>query len=391
MRSLGLLAAVLLAGCPAPQAGTSSRRTHPTRGGRPKGPPPTQITQTPGAPRVTWDRVKSPEDVPATPPLAGTYRIHLIDVGTGLAIFVQGNDFTMLFDGGTNDPGEKPLRVVDYLETALGPSGDDLCVDKGAPPPTSRKHLDHVVLSHPHLDHGSALDLVVHCFDVGDVWDSGRVNQAAFYRDFLEAVSHSTARYHTAADVPTDHIVGVKGSEIHIANWQRFSEDDTVHLGEGARFTILHADGKPKPDPNQNSIVLAVDLGGAHLLLVGDAESGDREDPDNDPGDIEEFLLDHHAAQLRSDILQVGHHGSKTSSRRKFVAAVAPKLALVSSGPKKYATVTLPDPEIIDELRDLGAQVLRTDEHDDGCPFPRRIGGDKGPGGCDSYIITIQK
>jgi competence protein ComEC len=376
------LAVLLLAGCPPPQGVATMR---------PNGPPPAQIAVEPGQPRVHWDRIKSPDDVSPVPPEPGTYRVHMIDVGTGLAIFVQGHDFNMLYDGGTNDAVEKPLRVVDYLSRALGPSGDELCVDKGAPVPTERKKLDHVVLSHPHQDHGSALDLVIHCFDVANVWDSGSVNDAAFYRDFLEAVAHSaTTLYHTAGDIPSDHTVGVKGSEIRIDRWQRFSEDDTVELGDGARFTILHADGKKRDDFNDASIVLALELGGERILLTGDAESGKRDDPSASPGDVEEFLLDHHAEQIRADILQVGHHGSKTSSREQFLEAVHPRLALVSSGPKKYATVTLPDAEVIAALRKVGAEILRTDEHDAGCPIPRRIGSDKGPGGCDSYVITIE-
>ena len=49
----------------------------------------------------------------------------------------------------------------------------------------------------------------------------------------------------------------------------------------------------------------------------------------------------------------------------------------------------LPDPEILDELKGDGATILRTDEHDENCPVTHRIGGDSGPGGCDSYMITI--
>jgi len=342
-------------------------------------------------PHITWKKVSSPDDVPREPPAVGTYRVHMIDVGTGLAILLQGHDFNLLYDGGTNDPGEKPLRVLSYLALAIGPSGDDTCVAKGDVAPTQRLPLDHVVLSHPHLDHGSALDLVVHCYDVKQVWDSGRVNDAAFYRDFLTAVAASqTASYHTAADVPSDHVVGVKGAEIKIARWERFSEDDTVRLGEAATFTILHAEAKKLPDPNQNSLVITVELGGARVLLVGDAESGERRDPADAPGDVEQFLLDHHATAVRADILQVGHHGSKTSSRRAFLAAVRPHLALVSSGPKLYGKVTLPDPEVIEELKRDGAEVLRTDDRDRDCPVEHRIGGDTGPGGCDSYMITIE-
>lgn len=382
MRALLALGVAVLAGCPA-KASTIRAPRHPS-------PPPAQISTPPGEPRVTWDKVESPEDVPATPPPPGTYRVHMIDVGTGLAILVQGNDWAMLYDGGTGDPGEKPLRVVSYVAAVLGPSGDSTCVDKGQPTPTGRKKLDHVVLSHPHLDHGSALDLVVHCFDVGDIWDSGRINDAVFYRDFLEAVGKSTAHYHTAADVPGDHTVGVKGTEIKIGSWERFSEGDSIMLDTGARFTILHADAKEKSDPNQNSVVLALNLGATRLLLTGDAESGGRESPDSAVGDVEEFLIENHAEEIRAEILQVGHHGSKTSSRRGFLEAVKPKLALVSAGPKKYGKVVLPDAEIIDELVRLGAQVLRTDEHDGDCQVSHRIGPDKGPGGCDSFIITIE-
>lgn len=365
-----------LAACPAP---APVFPTTPSEGALPD-----------GAPHITWARATTAAEVPHDRPAAGTFRLHLIDVGTGLSILVQGADFTLLYDAGSNDRDEKPLRVVSYLAAALGASGDDLCVAHGEAAPATRGSIDHVVLSHPHFDHASALDLVLHCYDVHQVWDSGRVNEAVFYRQFLEGVARSKGlTYHTAASVPEDHGVAVKGFTINIPTWERFSEGDVIQLGEGARFTILHAEAKAHPDPNQNSIVIALELGPARILLVGDAESGPRKDPSYPVGDVEEFLIDHHAKQIRSDILQVGHHGSKTSSRRGFLEAVHPSLALVSSGPKRYGTTTLPDVEVLDELHRIGATVLRTDEHDVTCPTPGRIGGDEGPGGCDSWVITI--
>lgn len=368
-----LVLLVVLAGCPAPRP--------PAR--------PTPVGDHVG--KLAWTRVTTAADLPTSPPSPGTFRLHLIDVGTGLAVLVQGADFALLYDAGTNDRAERPLRVTSYLAAALGPSGDDLCVAPGDPAPTTRRTIDHVVLSHPHFDHASALDLVLHCYDVHQVWDSGRINQAVFYRQFLEAVARSAGLvYHTAASVPDSHDVEVKGFTIHVPTWERFSEGETVQLGTGARFTILHAEPKQLPDPNQNSVVIALQLGATHVLLVGDAESGPRLDPSYPVGDVEEFLLDHHAAELRADILQVGHHGSKTSSRRAFLTAVAPTLALVSSGPKRYGKTTLPDAEVLDELAREGIKVLRTDEHDDRCPTTGKIGGDEGPGGCDSWMITIE-
>jgi competence protein ComEC len=337
---------------------------------------------------LTWRRAETAADVPREPPPPGSYRVHLIDVGTGLAILVQGADFALLFDAGTNDRDERPARVIAYLTAALGPSGEGaLC---GDPPAGARRTIDHVVLSHPHFDHASALDTVLHCYDVAQFWDSGRVNDAVFYRELLAAIAQRpSVRYHTAADVPDDHTVIVKGYAIELPTMARFSEGDVVRLGEGARFTILHAEPKARPEINTASIVLAVELGGTRLLLVGDAPSGPRRPPSDPPGDVEAFLLDHHAAELRADILQVGHHGSKTSTRRAFLAAVAPRVALVSAGPKVYGHTVLPDQDVIDELARQHVAVLRTDERDGACPVRSRMGGDDGPGGCDSWILTI--
>src|SRR5262249_5986507 len=194
---------------------------------------------------------------------------------------------------------------------------------------------------------------------------------------------------HTAASVAGDHNVTVKGFAVTLPRWERFSEGDTVKLGETAKFTILHADAKTDPDMNTASVVLAVQLGKTRLLLVGHPASGKRMDPSYPAGEVEGFLIDHHRTDIRADILQVGHHGSKTSSRRGFLEAVHPSLALVSSGPKVYGKTVLPDREVLDELHRIGATVLRTDERDANCPLARRIGPDTGPGGCDSYIITV--
>ena len=68
-------------------------------------------------PGITWQRVQTARDVPP-PPTPGSYQIHLIDVGTGLAVLVRGEDFAMLFDGGSNDRDENPSRVAAYRRSA---------------------------------------------------------------------------------------------------------------------------------------------------------------------------------------------------------------------------------------------------------------------------------
>ncbi|HWO23632.1 MAG TPA: MBL fold metallo-hydrolase [Kofleriaceae bacterium] len=388
---LGVLGVLgVLGGCgaqtPPPARPRAPRPEVPVRLSEP--PRPTEPAP-PGQAAVTWRRVETAADLPP-PPAPGTFQLHLIDVGTGLAILIRGADFAMLYDAGTNDPGEKPLRVAAYLAATLGPSGDDLCVPPGTPLPRARRRLEHVVLSHPHADHASALDLVLHCYDVGHFWDPGRLVQTAFYRDLMAQLARSApTTYHTAAVVPDDRAVAVKGHRVTIPRWERFSEGDAVPLGAGARFTILHAEPKPSGNPNGSSLVVRVELGGTRVLLVGDAESGARRDPSEPPAGLEAYLIAQHAPALRADILQVGHHGSKTSSRRAFLQAVGPKVALVSSGPRQYSGTTLPDPEVIAALGAVGATILRTDLRDASCPVTGRIGGDAGPGGCDTWVVTI--
>lgn len=368
MRVLLVVGLLFLSACPPP---APSRPTTPTTPATPGAPPP----RAPDAPTLDPLKVATAADLPDAL-VPGTYRLHLIDVGTGLAVLVQGVDFALLYDAGTNDGKEKPSRVIAYLTAVLGPSGDDLC---GQSSPVPKKKIDHVVLSHPHLDHASALDTVLHCFEVGDYWDSGKTATTKFYLQLLDALARAPLVYHTAADQP----------QVAIPTWKRYSEGDVVGLGEGARFTILHANPKAS-DANAASLVIAVELGRTKVLLVGDAESGPRQDPSYPVGDVEQHLIDHHAQRIRADILQVGHHGSKTSSRRAFIEAVKPSYALVSAGPKIYGKVTLPDREVLEELERSGAKILRTDERDGNCPIKGRIGdNDDGPGGCDTWVITI--
>jgi competence protein ComEC len=102
--------------------------------------------------------------------------------------------------------------------------------------------------------------------------------------------------------------------------------------------------------PNDNSIVLRIAFGERALLFVGDSE---REE--------EEILLREAGTRLHADVLKVGHHGSRTSSSPAFVAAVAPREAIVSAGCRNR--FGHPHPATLAILAAAGARVWRTD-HD---------------------------
>jgi len=163
------------------------------------------------------------------------------------------------------------------------------------------------------------------------------------------------------------------------------------------RLTKLSANAYKKLYLSRKSAFITVvrlDLGDKRVLIMGDAEAGGRAAPAEDPkpDSIEGALLACCTAALHADVLIVGHHGSKTSSRQRFIHAVGASVFIVSSGPKKYGSVTLPDSEIIDELESKGA-VFRTDRDDDACKTnPAKIGPDDDDraGGCDNIRVTLK-
>jgi competence protein ComEC len=175
----------------------------------------------------------------------------------------------------------------------------------------------------------------------------------------------------------------------------QISEGTIVPLGTGARMTFLHANADATENTlNEATIVARLDLGRSRVLLAGDAEAGGRQAPTTAPSadSIEGHLLACCAVELRADVLVVGHHGSKTSSRTAFLDAVGARQFIISSGPFPYTGVVLPDPEVRDELRRRGT-LWRTDLDDAACRTnPRKIGRDgTGAGGCDNVQVRIDR
>jgi len=105
-------------------------------------------------------------------------------------------------------------------------------------------------------------------------------------------------------------------------------------------------------DVNENSIVLRLSYrlpdGRAYrALFTGDAGEGS------------EARLLARGADVRADLLKVGHHGSRWASMAAFLAAVRPHVALISVG--RHNSFGHPSPETLDRLAAARARVYRTD------------------------------
>ncbi|MCW5594058.1 MAG: MBL fold metallo-hydrolase, partial [Burkholderiales bacterium] len=120
---------------------------------------------------------------------------------------------------------------------------------------------------------------------------------------------------------------------------------------DGVAFEVLHPDAGALRDrrrENDRSCVLRVATAGGAMLLAADIER-----------QAERELVSRRGAGLRSEALLVPHHGSRSSSTPAFVAAVSPKIALVSAGWRNR--FRQPSPEVLARYRETGAVILRTD------------------------------
>lgn len=332
----------------------------------------------------TWTVVRSDGEPQPLALASGPLKLHVIDVGTGLSIFIEGPGFTMIYDGGSQD------------DLAMGNENRLLAYIQAVRPDVST--IDHLVLSHPHKDHLELLPDVFRKFSVRHVWDSGAVNKTRGYCRFLKAVEDEPgAQYHNAIATGGTHRVTFSGKscsgEIVLPQAQMMSAAP-VQLGGATTMSILYRDASPRHDPNENTVVIRLDHARRRILIAGDAEGGERLPPGSLPsrGSIEGNLLENSRADVAADVLVVGHHGSLTSSRRAFLDAVDATIFVISSGPHPYSKKVLPDPEIEAELATRG-RVLQTDLDDDACELvDRQKTGpdfDESPGGCDNVLVMI--
>jgi competence protein ComEC len=114
-----------------------------------------------------------------------------------------------------------------------------------------------------------------------------------------------------------------------------------------AVIDMLNGSGWDQTHPNASSCVLRIRYGGQTVLLAGDI-----------PASTERELVRYWREGLKSDIVAVAHHGSKTSTAWSWLKWIEPRLALISAGfDNRFGH---PHPEVMDRLLSVGAQILDT-------------------------------
>ena len=121
-----------------------------------------------------------------------------------------------------------------------------------------------------------------------------------------------------------------------------------INLGASTTFTVLSPPADTKNwESNTASIVGKLSFGEIDFFLTGDAPSG-----------IEDYLVGRFGQMLESEVLKLGHHGSKTSTSENFLDTVKPEYAVVSAG--KDNRYGHPHQEVVSRVEERGIKIKST-------------------------------
>ncbi len=249
-----------------------------------------------------------------------SFEVVFFDIGQGDAALIKTHlGHYILIDGGEDEV------ILDKLRKEI---------------PFYRKEIDLIVLSHAHSDHLGGLMHVLEDYDANNIlWN------------------------------------GVKGESALSSRWERELEEGDYDVkiaqsgqrikSEGFFIDILYPfeniEKESFNDLNLSSIVLRVVYNNKSFLFTGDAYQSN----ETELVEMERYCQDKRdeikcrGMVLNSDVLKVGHHGSKTSTSRDFVERISPSIAVISSGENNR--FGHPHKEVLEVLEKYGIETIRTD------------------------------
>lgn len=237
--------------------------------------------------------------------------VNFFDVGQGDAIFIETpKRQQILIDGG---PGSKILEKL------------------GKEIPFWDRDIDLVILTHPEADHLSGLIEILKKYKVNSILWTGVVRDTPEYKEWKELIGKEGAKIYFSK----------AGQKIKMSN--RISID--------ILYPFENIEGKEIKDSNDTSIIGHLIFNNNSFLFTGDASEK-----------TEKELLNA-KLEIASDVLKIGHHGSKTSSSAEFLDKISPELAVIQVG--KNNSYGHPTQEVLEKLKKYGIRILRTDEMGD--------------------------
>ena len=236
-----------------------------------------------------------PDDLPKA-------QVFFLNVGQGNSTLIVNQNEAVLIDAGL--PGSEGIIHRKLMDTKI---------DK----------LNYVIISHAHSDHVGGLLGLMRSVSVGEIimndWIPESDSDADCYNKIVESARECGIPINTAQD------------------------HRKIQLSDGE--LVLYVPDLTVADENNRSIAVMAKFFNTKLLFMGDN------------GLPAERYFINGGYDLDADILEVGHHGSKTGTSAPFMSAVTPEKAIISFG---YNTYGHPTSEVMSNLKWIGCEYYFT-------------------------------
>ncbi len=256
----------------------------------------------------------------------------------------QPQDFEVVFfDVGQGDSALIKTHLGHYI---LIDGGEyDIIIDKLAKEiPFYRKEIDLIILSHAHADHLGGLLYVLENYKVSNILWNGQGSDSGLFLRWQRELTQNNYNVKIAQSGQR-----IKSQEFFIDILYPFNNIEKESFN----------------DLNLSSIILRAVYNEKSFLFTGDAYKQNEEELIR----MEDFCKDKRdqikcrGMILDSDVLKVGHHGSRTSTSKEFVEKVSPLIAVISSGiDNRYGH---PHKEVLEVLENYDIRIERTDLNQD--------------------------
>ncbi|MRH41442.1 MBL fold metallo-hydrolase [Aquibacillus halophilus] len=232
-------------------------------------------------------------------------KVHYIDVGQADSTLLQfshdNENYTILIDAGNWNQN----NVVNYLNSQ------------------SVSQIDIAIGTHPDADHIGQLDKVLNSFEVGEIWLSGNTSSSKTFQRLLKAIDSNGVDYYEPR----------AGDEFEVGPLE---------------IAVLYPSSISEND-NKESISLKLTYNEIQFIFTGDADKS------------AETTMLNSGFNLQADILQLGHHGSSTSTQSSFLDEVDPSIAIYSAGSDN--SYGHPHDEVVNLVQNSNIDLYGTDVH----------------------------
>lgn len=227
-------------------------------------------------------------------------KIYFIDVGQGdSTLIVTPKNKKILIDGGE---GKTNILLPYLLDRRIN-------------------RIDYIIISHFDSDHCNGLIEVIEKMKVKNIVISKQSEESEEYKTILEIIKQRNIKLYVV------------------------KAEDEIIIEKNLYIKILNpADKLEFQDLNNNAIVAKLIYKNFSMLFTGDIERA------------EESLAKKYKSELKSTILKVAHHGSKTSTSEEFLKYVEPQIALIGVG--KNNKFGHPNQITIERLKSIRSQNI---------------------------------